>query len=48
MARPVGVGVVGCGMIGGVYLANAAHFAAYEVVHRADVLPERARARADE
>jgi len=45
---PVKVGVVGCGDISGIYLKNAATFAAFEVVACADLDAERAAARAAE
>lgn len=45
---PVKVGVIGCGNISSVYLKNAETFAAIEVVACADLVPERAAARAAE
>lgn len=42
------VGVVGCGNISGIYLSNAAKMAGLEVVACADVIEERARAKARE
>ena len=45
---PVRVGVVGCGNISGIYLKNAALFQATEVVACADIIPERAAAKAGE
>ena len=43
------VGVIGCGNISGIYLANlAGKFANVEVAAVADLLPERAQARAAE
>jgi len=45
---PVKVGVVGCGRISGIYLKNARLLEAIEVVACADVIPERAQARAAE
>jgi predicted dehydrogenase len=46
--RPVSVGLVGCGNISRTYLGNAKRFPAIEIVACADLLPERARARAAE
>lgn len=45
-SSPVKLGIVGCGTISEIYLANCAGFAGVEVVACADMLPERARARA--
>ena len=45
---PVKVGIVGCGTISGIYLKNSKLLDAFEVVACADLLPERARARAAE
>jgi len=45
---PVGVGLVGCGNISGIYLENLRRFAGVEVVACADVDPARAAARAAE
>jgi predicted dehydrogenase len=45
---PVQVGLIGCGNISGVYLKNAERLEAIEVVACADLLPERAAARATE
>ena len=42
------VGLIGCGDISGAYLRNAATFDAIEIVACADVIPERARAKAAE
>lgn len=44
----VGLGIVGCGTISGIYLKVAPTFDILEVVHVADVLPKRAQARAAE
>jgi predicted dehydrogenase len=44
----VRVGLVGCGTISGVYLENARRFPILEVVACADLVPERAAARAAE
>jgi predicted dehydrogenase len=46
--KPVKVGFVGCGTISGIYLQNAKTLRALDVVACADLLPERARARAEE
>lgn len=46
--NPVRVGLIGCGFISEIYLKNAARFASYDIVACADVVPERARARAEE
>ncbi len=48
MDAPVGVGLVGCGYISGIYLENIARFAPLRVVACADADPERARDRAAE
>ena len=45
---PVKVGIVGCGTISGIYLQNAKALRAIEVVACADLLLERAHARAEE
>jgi predicted dehydrogenase len=45
---PVRVGLVGCGTISGIYLQNARRFESFEVVACADVIAERAQARATE
>ena len=45
---PVKVGIVGCGTISGIYLQNARTLEAIEVVACADLIPERAQARAVE
>jgi predicted dehydrogenase len=45
---PVKVGVVGCGDISGIYLQNARRFEAIAVVACADLVPERAAAKAGE
>ena len=44
----VKIGVVGCGAISGIYLKNAPRFGNIEVVACADLLIERAQARASE
>jgi predicted dehydrogenase len=46
--NPVKVGIVGCGTISRIYLENAQKLENIEVVACADLLPERARARAAE
>jgi predicted dehydrogenase len=47
-ARPARVGIVGCGTISRIYLQNARLLPAIEIVAVADILPERAKSRADE
>ena len=47
--QPLGVGVVGCGTISAIYLANLTRrFAGVKVTAVADLVPERAKARAEE
>ena len=46
--QPVKVGIVGCGTISGIYLKNFRILEAVEVVACADLVVERARARAEE
>jgi len=46
--EPVKIGIVGCGNISGIYLKNAKILEALEVVACADLIPERAKARAEE
>ncbi len=46
--QPLRVGIIGCGTISGIYLKNGQRFEAYDVVACADLLLERARARAEE
>jgi predicted dehydrogenase len=41
-------GIIGTGTISGIYLKNAPHFASMDIVACADVLPDRAQARAQE
>src|SRR5919201_3053241 len=48
MAARVGIGIVGCGTISGIYLKVAPTFELLEVVACADIVVERARARAAE
>lgn len=48
MVTPVRVGLVGCGTISRIYCQNAKNLDAIEVVACADLLAERARARAEE
>jgi len=48
MQEPVRIGVVGCGNICDIYFTNARKFDALETVACADLIPERARAKADE
>ena len=48
MTEPVRVGVVGCGTISAIYLKNARRLPAIEVVACADLVAERAAARAAE
>jgi predicted dehydrogenase len=47
-ALPLRVGLVGCGDISGIYLENARTFVAFDIVACADLLPERAAAKAAE
>jgi predicted dehydrogenase len=44
----IGVGVVGCGNISGIYLANLPQFKALDVIACADIVLERAKAKAAE
>ena len=46
--RPVKVGIVGCGNICGIYFTNAQRLEAIQVVACADLIHERAVARAQE
>ena len=46
--KPVKVGVIGCGVISGKYFENMKQFPILDVVACADMLPERAEARAAE
>ncbi|MEE2658950.1 MAG: Gfo/Idh/MocA family oxidoreductase [Candidatus Latescibacterota bacterium] len=46
--QSVKVGIVGCGAISGAYLSVSANWEILDVVAVADMLPERARARAEE
>lgn len=46
MSTPVRVGLIGRGNISDIYLTNSRHFPDCEIVACADLLPERARARA--
>ncbi len=48
MTRPLGVGVIGAGVISQTYLENLTSFPDVSVVAVGDLLPERARAKADE
>lgn len=48
MTRPLGVGVIGAGVISQTYLTNLTSFPDVDVVAVGDLLPERARAKADE
>ncbi len=48
MAEKVRIGIIGCGTISGAYLKIARAFPILEVAACADLLPERARARAEE
>src|SRR5688500_7808868 len=48
MSEKVRVGIVGCGVISGIYLKNLPGFDLVEVVACADLLVERAQARAAE
>lgn len=46
--QPVKIGIIGCGTISGIYLKNAKILEAVEVVACADLILERAKARAQE
>ncbi len=46
--EPVKVGVIGCGNISGIYFRNGALFNSTEIVACADLVPERAKASAEE
>ena len=46
--KPVKVGIVGCGYISGIYLENGRMLEAIDIVAGADLVPERARGRAEE
>ena len=46
--RRVGIGVIGCGNISGIYLKNLAALAPTGVVACADLVEERAKAKAEE
>ena len=46
--QPLRVGIIGCGTISAIYLKNGQRFESYDVVACADLLLERARARAEE
>jgi predicted dehydrogenase len=48
VTRPLGVGVIGAGVISQTYLENLTSFPDVNVVAVGDLLPERARAKADE
>lgn len=48
MSRPIGVGVIGAGVISQTYLENLTSFPDVNVVAVGDLLPDRARAKADE
>ena len=48
MSRPLGVGVIGAGVISETYLENLTSFPDVNVVAVGDLLPDRARAKADE
>lgn len=45
---PTKVGIVGCGNISGIYCKNGKTFEIFDVVACADLIPERAQARAEE
>lgn len=47
-SRPVKIGIIGCGVISGVYCKNIRQFPFLELAGCADVVPERAEARAAE
>ena len=46
--KPVKTGVIGCGYISGIYLRNSKLFESFEVTACADLIPERAKKRAEE
>lgn len=46
--KPVNVGIIGCGAISGAYLSQCPKFEMLRVVACADLMPERAQARAQE
>ena len=46
--QPVKVGVIGCGAISGAYFTNCARFGILEMAACADLVPERAAARAEQ
>lgn len=48
MSRPLGVGIIGAGVISQTYLENLTSFPDVTVVAVGDLLPDRARAKADE
>ncbi len=48
MAAKVKVGIIGCGAISGIYLKNAPRFGNYEIAACADLLIDRAQAKAAE
>ena len=48
MPKPVKIGIVGCGNISGIYFQNCKRFPILEVVACADLIPERAQAKAAE
>lgn len=48
MTRPLGVGIIGAGVISQTYLENLTSFPDVNVVAVGDLLPDRARAKADE
>jgi len=46
--KPAKVGIIGCGNISGIYCQNAQKLEALELVACADLIPERAKAKAEE
>lgn len=48
MSAPLGVGIIGTGVISQTYLENLTSFPDVRVVAVGDVIPERARAKAEE
>lgn len=46
--KTMGVGIIGCGMISGAYLSAAKKFPVIDVIGCADILMDRARAKAEE
>ena len=47
-ARPAKIGIIGCGNISSIYCQNAQRLEMLDLIACADLVPERAQARADE